>query len=396
MGNPSPEDQWLQNPVFGIPQKLFSTAGGGDGFSVSLTFPVETPEVSAWNGKIKVKYKGKFTFDATVGGPKGAAVTTLDAAKGIGAKASKTWWQGSGSVTLRGIDILKNPKVTSEGSINKEGVTVKTADSVDTPLGTVTFTAILVEYKPPKPPVYGSLAGSLKGTKKFDDMTVDGISVHDISVSTEFGFEVAPQYVKVIADAILDGLKKSGQNVVETVATDAALGFAIDASLVVAAIGTMAGVFNELAKAVDQKQLREQVGLARNLYTTGLGKALRGEPKSGSGWELAGWVAGDKLFQKAMAKGRSSHPDWDDDQLRDKVAVAAGRVETSADVQTAIKRYTGTGFWARWVEANHGVGTFLGDAKEACTACFGRPVLNSNDPDLELWKKASVLPDLLK
>jgi hypothetical protein len=396
MGNPSPQDQWLQNPVFGIPQPLFSPAAGGNGFSVSLVIPVEPPEVPAWNGKIKVKYKGKITFDATVGGPKGAAVTTIDTAKGIGEKASKTWWQGTGSVTLRGVDILKNPKVTSEGAINKEGVTVKTAGSVDTPLGTVTFSAILVEYKPPKPPVYGKLAGSLKGTKKVDDMTVDGVSIHDISVNAEIGFEVAPQYVKIIADEILDGLKKAAGNVLKTVGTDAALGFAIDASLVVAAIGTVAGVFNELAKAVDQKQLREQVGRAVNLYTNGLGKALRGDPKSGSGWELAGWAAGDKLFQKAMAKGRSNHPDWDDDQLRDKVAVAAGRVETSADVQDAIKRYCGEGFWARWVDANHGVGTFLGDAKEACTACFGRAVTSNNDPDLERWKNASDLPDFMK
>jgi hypothetical protein len=396
MGNPSPQDQWLQNPVFGVPHQLFSAGGGGAGFSVSLTFPVETPELPAWNGKIKVKYKGEFSFEATIGGKAAGTVTTIDAAKGIGAKAAKTWWQGTGSVTLRGIDIFKNPKISTEGALDKEGVTAKTNCSVDTPLGTVSAIATLVEYKPPKAPVYGSLGGSLKGTKKFDEMTVEGVSVTDISIGTEITFDVAPQYVKIIADEILDGLKKTAQNVLKTVGTDAALGFAIDASLVVAAIGTVAGVFNELSKAVDQKQLREQVGLARNLYTTGLGKALRGAPKSGSGWELAGWGAGDKLFQKAMAKGRSNHPDWDDDQLRDKIAVAAGRVETSADVQDAIKRYTGQGFWARWVDANHGVGTFLGDAMEACTACFGRPVLNGNDPALELWKKASSLPDFMK
>jgi len=396
MGNPSPQDQWLQNPVFGVPHQLFSASGEGAGYSVSLTFPVETPEIPAWNGKIKIKYKGEFSFEATIGGKAGPTVTTIDAAKGIGAKASKTWWQGTGSVTLRGIDIFKNPKIATEGALDKEGVTAKTNISVDTPLGTVSAIATLVEYKPPKAPVYGSLGGSLKGTKKFDEMKVDGVSVSDISISTEISFDVAPQYVKIIDDEIIDGLKKSAKNVLETVGTDAALGFAIDASLVVAAIGTVAGVFNELSKAVDQKQLRQQVGLARNLYTTGLGKALRGEPKSGSGWELAGWTAGDKLFQKAVAKAKSLHPDWDDDQIHDKVAVAAGRVETSADVQTAISRFCGQGFWARWVDANHGVGTFLGDAMEACGACFGHPVLNGNDPDLELWKKNSSLPEFLK
>jgi hypothetical protein len=403
---PSPQDQWLQNPAIGVPAAKFTSSGqpaagpgGAPGFPYSIVIPLETPEVPAWGGKIKVKYKGQMKFEGTVGGPTGSPVLNLDASKGIGLKASKVWWQGTGSVKLFGTDILKNPKLDTEGTFTDvgpgKGVTVKMTSSVDTPLGTAFVSCILVDYKAGKDPVYGALAGGLKGKKPFGDMTVDGVSIHDISVTSELSFQVAPQYVKIMADTILEGLKKAGKNVAETVTTDAALGFAIDASLVVVAIGTVAGVFNELAKAADQAQLRSQVMLAVNLYTTGLGKAFRGEPSPGSGWPGAGWNAGKKVFDNAVAKAKSLHSNWSDDQIREKVIAAASRVETSADVQTAIKRNCGQGFWDRWIDANHGVTTFLGDAKEACTACFGTPVTDNNDPALAAWKKVSKLPDFL-
>ena len=370
-----------------------AAAGGGPGFSVSFTIPIDGPEVPAWNGKIKVKYKGKIGFDATVGGPKGAAVTTFDMAKGFGEKASKTWWQGTGKVTLFGIDIFKNPKMTTDGSINKEGVTAKINDSVDTPLGTATVSATLFEYKPPKPPTYGALGGSLKGTKHFDDQMMEGVSIHDISISSDMGFEVAPQYVKIIADTLIDKLKKAGENAVEAVTGDAVLGFAIDASLVIAAIGVLAGTFNELSKAVDESQLEQELYVAFNSYTTGLGAALKGDSSPGSGWKDAGWQAGKKVFDDAFKKAQSLHPDWNDDQIRGRVIEGAARLEASADVQSLIKRNVGEGYWEKWYNANHGYTTSLGDAKRVCGMCFSKSSVDDNDPDLAKWKELSKLPN---
>jgi hypothetical protein len=357
----------------GVPaDKLAANQAAAAGYSVSI--PVKTElEAPAWQGKIKVKYSAELSFDATIGGDtKGPVVQSLDAAKGIGAKASKTWWQGQGSVSLKGVDINY---------------------SVDTPLGTPTITATVVEYKYGKPPIYGTLGGSWKVAVKVPDFAVDGISVHDISVNGKMGFDVAPNYVKIVADTIVEQLKKRAGNAAEVVTTDAALGFAINASLVVVAIGTLAGTFNELAKAVDEKQLLQQVNFAFNSYTTGLGKALRGESSPGSGWAAAGWKAGKKVFDDAVKKAKSLHKDWDDDQINDKVASAAGRVETSADVVKVIKRNVGQGFWDKWVDANHGYTTFLGDAKTACGICFGKGPVSDSDPDLADWKKVSKLPN---
>jgi hypothetical protein len=370
-----------------------AAAGGGPGFPVNVSIPIDGPELPAWNGKIKVKYKGKIGFDATVGGPKGAAVTTFDMAKGFGEKASKTWWQGSGKITLAGIDIFKNPKVTTDGAINKEGVTAKLNYSIDTLLGTATVSATLFEYKPPKPPTYGALGGSLKGTVKIGDQMVDGVSIHDISISSEMGFEVAPQYVKIIADTLIDGLKKAGQNAAEAVTGEAVLGFAIEAGVLLVAVGVIAGSFNELSKASDERQLVQAVGDAIDSYTAGVHQALHGGASPGGGFGDAGWKAGKKVFDDAAKQAKSLHSDWDDDQIRIQVGAAADGLENSSAVQKLIRRNVGQLFWDHWVAANHGRTTFLGDAKTACGICFGRAVLDDNDPDLAAWEKVSELPD---
>jgi len=180
-----------------------------------------------------------------------------------------------------------------------------------------------------------------------------------------------------------------------TLTSEIAFDLAIDTGILMAGILTVAGTINELSKAADLGQLLDQVIGAHNMFTSGVQSALRGDPSPGSGWYVAGWNAGKKAFDDAITRAKSSHPDWSDLDIRTKVINSAGHLESSAPVQTAIRRQVGQGFWNRWVAANHGLGTFLGDAMTACGMCFGK-VVYENDPDLAAWKAASSLPEFMK
>lgn len=365
---------------------------------ISVEIPIDGPEVPAFNGKIKIKWKGKITIDAMLGDGKSPlpVTVTVNTSKGYGLKFGKSWWDGKASVQLGGVDVVISGKFETKGTINAKEVEAKAEYSVTTPIGTVTLKGVLFKWTYGKEPEAGAVELSLKEKAKVGDTTIDDVPITHITVTVEIGAEIAPQYLKIIADAVMDEMKAAAERGGAQVATDAALGFAIEAGLIVVAIGVVAGTYQSLAQAGDERELVAQTSTAKNMFQTGIDAALNGKPSPGSSWFAFGWAAGNKVFADAVAKAKQNHPDWSDDDIRDKVISQASRLGESAEVKATINRIVGQQFWSSWVAGHHGLGTFLGDAKTACGICFGIPIVSNDDPHLDEWRKVSSLPDIMK
>ena len=100
------------------------------------------------------------------------------------------------------------------------------------------------------------------------------------------------------------------------------------------------------------------------------------------------------MYTDAVNKALAANPDGVIDEIQAQVANKAQKIAGSMD--GSIKTKIGDQFWTRWVANNHGLGTFLGDAKDACAACYQEAMVAENDPRLDAWKKVSSLPEFLK
>jgi len=122
----------------------------------------------------------------------------------------------------------------------------------------------------------------------------------------------------------------------------------------------------------------------------------------GATYRQRGWRVGAAVFSDVVAQIRAKFPDASPAEVRqgaiDKLSSPTirnrllGAPELKAKVQHAI----GDAFWIKWVDENHGVTTFLGDARRVCARCFGLALVDGKDPLLDYWKGKSKLPDVMK
>lgn len=366
---------------------LVSAVTDGGGFNLEIEVPLGKREIDI-SDKVKGEAEGTANGKAKVDGG-GAATVTLDK-NGWGVKVTEAIWSSKAKAQLGGVDLFANPKFEEESAANANERSFKVSFSVETPLGKLAVAAIPFKISGTESKL-GAIEGSLEGKPaQFGEAEVEGVKFSDIELCFTFKFTVSPDWAKIIAEQ----LKKRALNAAEDAAGDAAIDLAIDGGLIFVAIGVIAGTANELSKASDQRQLIGTVAYCYNRFTDGLHKGLTGEPTPGDPWGDAGWKPGNKMYSDAVNKALQADPNAVIDEIQANVANKARKIASSMDGQ--IKTKIGDQFWKRWVAANHGVGTFLGDAKSACATCYGEAMVADNDPRLNDWKEASSLPGFLK
>jgi hypothetical protein len=230
----------------------------------------------------------------------------------------------------------------------------------------------------------------------------------------EAGEKIAKEGAKEVAKGAAEGAGEgaaegagegaaegAGEGAAESAGAIVTFDAIVTTGLIAVAVGTIAGAVNEVSKSIDLRNLINSVSFCKNSFLTGYAKGIRMEGAPGDAWGAAGHKRGTALIQKAMQAYWDANKDKDTptpDEVHEEgmrvVLKKAG--PDNGQVVSAVNRMVGDTFWPAWVEQNHGVGTFLGDARTACGICyFKQGSVGDNDPDLKRWKDATDLPNFL-
>jgi hypothetical protein len=359
----------------------------GSGFNLEIEAPLAKTDVDL-GSKVKGEIEGTAKGSAKVQGG-GIATVTLDK-NGWGAKVTTTIWSSKAKAMVGGVDFFANPKFEEETSNNPNERIFKVSFSVETPIGKLAAAGIPFKIKG-KDSELAAFEGSLEGTPyKFGKADVEGISFDDVELCFTCKFTATPDWTKIITDQ----LRQRALNIVEKVATEAAFELALDLSLIVVAVATVAGTANELSKAAEERQIPGTVAFCYNSFIRGLEAGLTGnDARPSDAWGAAGYDKGHAAFVDAFNKYAQNMPNASIDDIADVAIKQAKKIEV--DVSEGIKAAIGKQFFAAWVKDNHGLGTFLGDAERVCGMCYGEGPVAESDPRLAEWKSKTSLPGFM-
>jgi peptidoglycan hydrolase-like protein with peptidoglycan-binding domain len=328
--------------------------------------------------EVEIKVSGSVKFGGAPEGPD--KPSKIELKKGVLEFVASLWDEAVANFKAESSGGIKG-NTTKDG----KGLSLGGAVTLKTNLGPLNleFAPIeisLVNFDPKKgltgPKASASGSGNLAGKK-----TIKGVEL-ELALAVTLGGELTPDYANI------------AEFVVEKVLTDAATQFIMEAGLILVAVGSVAGLARGLAIAVEEKQLRGELELARNRFGTGMVMALAGLAPPGDKWGNLGGQAGQKVFNEALARAKEKFPDMSEIDRRD-IAIDACKPSTRIDgaVNAKIAEVVGAGFWTKWIDGHHGVTTFLGDAKRVCGTCFATGPVANNDPRLQEWKNRSELPN---
>jgi len=367
-----------------------------------VKIPIDGPETPAFGGKIKIKWKGEIQLDATVGDGKLPVTITVDTAKGLGGKAVQDWWHQKGAVSLGSHELLITAKFETEEAANKEKVTVKAKYTIEVPVEggslSVGVFGTVVEWNYKSAPTVGAVGISVKGKCPFKDQTLGGVPFTKMSISVQVSAEIAPNYLKIIMDEVVDGLKQAGKGIGETILTEAAFEAAITAGLAAVAVGTVLGVVDMFVQHANLKNMGAELAAAIRDIRGGLYDGLANRSASGSGdLYKAGYDIGKQGYQNAVnkivASGTTLPPP---DEIQAEAEAAAKKAAATWSGLREIEDKLRWGAFKKWVDENHGLGTFVADAQAAVQMCWGGPPEPENGEHMKYWVDRSLFMKGLK
>jgi hypothetical protein len=316
----------------------------------------------AWGGRIVVQLLISFGFKATVSVP-------IDQ---LGKKVWDKWVADSGDKVITGGDLFAKPTVTKTDKDKKKPLAVSWETQAPIGKWTLNASAPSVGFTTgiKAPDISGGLTGTLI---KLGHMDIEGASVDDIEITTSGTIDITlDMKVTMIRYLAEQGTEDLVKDIVEA---DAFVSAEVTA-LVLVAVGTIVGTINELTKAGEENELRNNVATKVDHFEAALRAGLTGSDTSPyvDTDSMAAFNAGKK---QARDQGPLSAADAD------------RYIATKIDAQ--VWDETGKGYWNKWMETHTGPSTFPEHAKLAWHACFqkrsGDP---ESDPDYQRWVKAKA------
>ena len=400
----------------GAEQEAGALGGHTPGVTEQFEFTLETHPVKAWGGKIEVAYK--LTVQATAAflpNEENQIQITYNSKEGMLKKAASSWPLEKVMKALGAPSVLNKSKFTVEGEMSDKGITIKAGFGIETSFGGGEISGVLVKIESGKTPAFGAIEIAYQ-TPKFvlADWVEENIQVGQVSLSVKAAASIEPQWVRMMAEELIKeaGIEAgaeaaataAAETAVEGGAADAGgmsaaavIEVAIPAALAAVAVGTALGVANMFIQKANMDDMKSGLAAAIRDFRGGLYDGLANATGSGSG-ELytQGRALGSDAYQKAGAAfmAKMDRPPLPDEAplIREAASKAVTRWSGWGQIENTLR----WGFFNRWVDQNHGLGTFKGDAQQAVLWCFGVANEPSTGPHMKVWVEKSSLPDLLK
>lgn len=420
--------------------------GGAVGVTGQYEFTIQSPPAKAWGGKIEIVWK--LTFQATASflpSEDEQIQFSYSKKEGIVRKAATSWPLEKVMKALGAPSLLNKSKFNVEGELSKEGVTIKAGFALETPFGSGEVSGVLVKIEHGKKPTFGQIELAYITPKiELGNWVEDNIQLGQASVTVKGSASIEPKWARVMAeelikDAGIDAALETGAEAGAEASVEAGaeagveagveggveagveagveggveagleagagagsggaavLEAAMAAGLAAVAVGTAIGVANMFVQKANMDNLKGSLAAAIRDLRGGLYDGAAGLPASGTGELYAqGHALGGQAYRRAIdlfvAKvGRPPIPS-EIDAVRDIAGKAALRWPGLGQVEDRLR----WGFFNRWVDENHGLGTFKGDAQEAVLWCFGVANEPSTGPHMQIWVAKSSLPEALK
>jgi hypothetical protein len=373
--------------------------GVAETFEIQFEPPTDS---TACGGDVKFKWKVVLQVTATFF-PKQDTQITLgyNTKEQMIGKVARKWALGDLMKALGAPDVLQLSKFGVEGKMtDTKGLSVKATFSVPFKYGTVEVAGYLVKWEPNKAPVYGTLELSFTTASiPIPDYQEDGVDVLSITVTVKGSASIEPQYVKIIAEKVIDASKAAVEDAGGGAlgVADVALDALIPAALAAVAIGTVAGVIDVFVQQVNLDNLKAGLATAIISLRTGIYDGLSGGAAAGSdALYQQGWNLGHQAYQQAIDKIAQRADLPPPDEIKAEAQDAAKKAMRSWPAWAQIEDHLRWAFFKKWVDENHGLGTFEGDARLAVQWCFGVVNEDANGPHMKYWADKSSLPQFMK
>jgi hypothetical protein len=388
----------LADPAAGAP-----AAVGGTGFSETFEIPIEFPKTSAWGGKIEISWKVTAQCTAAIMPQAGnQAQIGYSTKEGLMRKVAHKWALDKLLKDLGATGLITKAKFGVEGKVSElKGISIKAGFSLKGTYGAGEVNGILVKKEPGKDAVYGAVEIAYQTPQlKLVDEKDGEVEIAQITLALKASSTIEPKWVKIMADEVIKDAEiavAEGGGTSALATAGAILDVAIPAALGAVAVGTVLGVANMFVQKANMDDMNKGLGDAIRGLRSGLYDGLANAPSAGGNELYAeGYKLGNGAYMAAVAKlaqlPELPPPDEIAASAREAAKKAAGTWKGLATVEDALR----WGYFNKWVNQNHGLATFKGDAQQAVLFCFGVANEPSTGPHMKVWVEKSMLPDALK
>jgi hypothetical protein len=398
----------------GAPKPESEAGGEHAGSGIDWTFSGEVPDIKLGSFGANSKVKGELKLEGEYSGqivekgtenPIKAGVTANQGMKGeieLGKQKAVSLFSG-----------LKFEEVTEKLNIEGSKKRIRVSGSVE---GTILvtkgisivvgaeFKAVEVEWEKLKENPSEITVGGVEitGGVQTGSANIPLTDAHDLKLQVKIvvGGSLEPNWEKIFEEAVKQGVEKTIEKGGEAVLEEGvAFEFAITGALIAVAVGTVAATIYGIAQAADEAELNRQIDSCREAFKDGIRSGMAGKEPGAHPWAQAGGKMGANILNEAIQKVTKSCPDMLPDEARE---LAISKVYTPSTDKAVtgdpkIEELIGDSFWKKWVDNNHGLGTFLGDARRVCARCYntGTYEVPEDYPKLTEWKNKTSLPSFM-